>query len=693
MKAPNDRQNQLRAMRRAISILYSSLICYGIYAQDLPSQETEYTMHKKEQQQFSFSIKKNYRLRAIVEQKGIDLEIAVYKKGDTIVQAYFDSPNGEYGAEPISFVSPESGDYFMVIKQITDDTVTEGKYTVRLISTSPVQALIDTFFESGSGIQIKNLNQVTIENLANLGMVWGFLKYHLPAIARCEYNWDAELFRVMPEIANAKTKTEANWTLEKWIDLLGKPKPCMSCKTIVADNQVKLLPDYGILFTNGNLPVSIVEKLAYIKNNRNTGENYYVEMVAGIGNPKFDTEKPYAAMVYPDAGYRLLALFRYWNIIQYFFPYRYMIGENWNNILPEFIPKFLKAGDSTAYAVTCLELISRVHDTHANIWGNNNALDNYFGRYRAPVRADFIGKSLVVTGYYNNATGEKEKIRPGDIILKIDGRTVDQLIKNNLTLTPASNYERQLWILARRLLRSRRDSINLDILRGSNQMNVTILCMPKDKITMAADLNPNPGDSSYKIIDGGIGYLFAGRYKDSQLVNIKKAFQQTRGLIIDMRTYPSDFMPFTFCPFIKPDSSTFVTFTAGDVANPGLFKFGQTISNGVKYPEYYNRPVVELVNSVTLSQAEYTTMALQSAPNVTVIGSTTAGADGNVSSIVLPGGITTYISGIGVYYPDRSETQRRGIRINEQVEPTIDGIRNGKDELLEKAVEIINAKK
>lgn len=83
-------------------------------------------------------------------------------------------------------------------------------------------------------------------------------------------------------------------------------------------------------------------------------------------------------------------------------------------------------------------------------------------------------------------------------------------------------------------------------------------------------------------------------------------------------------------------------------------------------------------------------MALRVAPNAIVLGSTTSGADGNVSAIYLPGNVFTYISGIGVLNPDRSETQRIGIIPDIEIKPTIKGIQNGKDELLEKAIEIIN---
>jgi C-terminal processing protease CtpA/Prc len=75
-----------------------------------------------------------------------------------------------------------------------------------------------------------------------------------------------------------------------------------------------------------------------------------------------------------------------------------------------------------------------------------------------------------------------------------------------------------------------------------------------------------------------------------------------------------------------------------------------------------------------------------------IVGSQTAGADGDVFSIVLPGNYRTRISGRGVYYPDGGETQRVVIVPDIKVKPTIEGIRNGKDEVLERAMEILSKK-
>lgn len=103
----------------------------------------------------------------------------------------------------------------------------------------------------------------------------------------------------------------------------------------------------------------------------------------------------------------------------------------------------------------------------------------------------------------------------------------------------------------------------------------------------------------------------------------------------------------------------------------------------------YQGKLAVLVNENTQSSAEYTSMAFKATPNCVIIGSTTAGADGNVSRILLPGGLSTMISGIGIYYPNKVNTQRAGIVPDVVVNPTIEGIKKGKDEVLEKALEIL----
>ncbi len=182
------------------------------------------------------------------------------------------------------------------------------------------KAAADTVFNNTSGIQTIPADKETVDKLTNLGMLWGFLKYYHPAIAKGDYNWDAELFRVLPKLLAANGKQEANKVLEEWVDAFGKPDECRSCREIVLKSNVKLMPEYGYIFNKDNFSQSLVDKLTWIKNNRSQGKQYYFDVPPGAGNPEFSHENPYKRMLYPDAGYRLLTLYRYWNIIQSFFP-------------------------------------------------------------------------------------------------------------------------------------------------------------------------------------------------------------------------------------------------------------------------------------------------------------------------------------------------------------------------------------
>ena len=107
---------------------------------------------------------------------------------------------------------------------------------------------------------------------------------------------------------------------------------------------------------------------------------------------------------------------------------------------------------------------------------------------------------------------------------------------------------------------------------------------------------------------------------------------------------------------------------------------------------YYKGKVAILVNESTQSHAEFSTMALQVFPNSKVIGSQTAGADGNVSKFNIAGNLTAF-TGLAVFYPDGRETQRIGIVPDIEVKPTIKGIKEGKDEVLERALEYIKTGK
>ena len=193
---------------------------------------------------------------------------------------------------------------------------------------------------------------------------------------------------------------------------------------------------------------------------------------------------------------------------------------------------------------------------------------------------------------------------------------------------------------------------------------------------------------TFRLLTQDIAYLKLSSVKADEVAHYVERAAGTKGWIIDIRNYPAEFVVFALGSRLVDKPTPFARFTAGDLSNPGAFYWTDNISLSPDTP-HYGGTVVVLVDEVTQSQAEYTAMALRAAPRTVIVGSTTAGADGNVSKFALPGGLNTMISGLGVFYPDKAPTQRIGIVPDVVAAPTIAGLRAGRDEVLEAGIRAI----
>jgi C-terminal processing protease CtpA/Prc len=169
-----------------------------------------------------------------------------------------------------------------------------------------------------------------------------------------------------------------------------------------------------------------------------------------------------------------------------------------------------------------------------------------------------------------------------------------------------------------------------------------------------------------------------------------ESFMNTKGLVIDLRYYMyKDANVEGFGSFLIPHPVDYARYSQVDITQPGKFILMPALKIGEENKDYYKGKIVILVNEATRFKSELFAMALQVAPGATVIGSATASVDENISHIELPGKIPTIVTSTGVYYPDGRETQRAGITLDMEVKPTIKGIIEGRDELLEKAMTVI----
>jgi C-terminal processing protease CtpA/Prc len=527
-------------------------------------------------------------------------------------------------------------------------------------------------------------SEMSINHLYVLGKVCGFLKYYHPNVTAGKFDWDAELLKILPEVIESTSAQDRDMVLKDWINNLGTFE---EEKNQISDKDIIITPDLDWI-SGSKLEESLESKLTQIKNAKRSKEQHYVSLVENVGNPVFNEEEPHDSMSYENDGYRLLSLFRYWNIIEYYFPYKNLIEEDWDEVLQEFIPKYITASNELDYKLTTLEIIGRVHDTHANIWMEDATLDEFWGVNSAPLRLSFIENKPVVTGYYDDEFGKKSGLINGDVITKINGQPVEEIIKEKMKYIPASNYPTILRDIAPKLLRTNDEKINIEFERDG-KTNQAVL----EAYILAVLGNPTgylkPEKEGFQMLESNIAYFYIGNLFNSDLPDIMSKVQGSKGLIIDIRGYPNDDVIYSLAEYLLPEKTKFTKISGGSLEKPGLFKTIIEIEAGKTNKDYYKGKVIILVNEQTQSAAEFDAMAFRQAPGAIVIGSTTAGADGNVSFFTLPGGINTAISGIGIYNPDGSDTQRVGIMPDITVTPTIEGIKQNKDEVLEKAISLI----
>jgi len=529
-------------------------------------------------------------------------------------------------------------------------------------------------------------DKLRIRNLKALGLIWGFLKYYHPAVRTGKYNWDKELFRLIPIIVNCVKTSDRDNYLADWICAIGKLEISKN-KPTTPHKDIKIAPDFTWLEKSG-FSARLKTALCKVIKAKRTSENHYVRLLSNVGNPKFINEKKYPLHKFPDQNKRILTLFRYWNMIQYFYPYTYLIEGDWTDILEKFIPKFINAENENDYFLVILELITLINDTHARIGGDDYMLAKIKGAYFSPADLSFIENHAVVTGFYNTEYGSKSGLKKGDIISSINGVPVEKIINEKLKFAPASNYISKVRLVLGDLLRTHGDEICAEIQRDNQKLIINIPVYSYKELDFS--IRYRVEDTAFKMIRDDIAYLNNGSLKRKDVPGIWKSIKDTKGLIIDCRPYPYDYPMYDLCKYLMPQKTLFCKMTGVNLNEPGQFIFKYDFSTGKKNINFYNGRVIILVNEVSLSSAEFHAMAYKVHPKSTIIGSTTAGADGNVSLLTLPGNIVTGFTALGVYYPNCAETQGIGIVPDIEIKPTIRGIREERDELIEKAIEIID---
>lgn len=519
------------------------------------------------------------------------------------------------------------------------------------------------------------------QKLAATCKVWGFLKYYHPNVTNGSKNWDEQLFQILPKVEEAQTSEAFSLVIENWIDSLGEIKKQETSKPVVKKQYFDKNFDLSWLTNKQLFSKSLSKKLKFIEENRIQGKQWYVNFELGSGGVplQFNNEVKYTDFKWSDKNLRLLAMFRYWNYIEYFFPYKYQMDENWDKVLIEMLPRFYAPESDKDFGLAMREISIKLNDTHAST--QMGQLFDYFGDKFIPADVKIIDDKAVITDLKNDSLTKISDLKIGDVITKVSGKTIGELVKENRKYVEGSNEPSVLKNAYWTIFNGASPSVEIEFVReGKTELKSINRYKYQDlKIQF-------PNKEKWKILEGNIGYVDFNELDSEDIPALISALNNTNAIIFDNRTRPHEIM-YPISDWLNSEEKEFARFLDPDVNYPGRYYWRDGIHKcGKNNPDHYKGKVIVLANEKAISHGEFTIMSLQTVPNSVVIGSQTGGADGANYGFPLIKGFYTSFTCFGVFYPNKKETQRIGIVPDIEVKPTILGIQQGKDEVLERAI-------
>ncbi|NIG53390.1 S41 family peptidase [Chitinophaga sp. Cy-1792] len=532
--------------------------------------------------------------------------------------------------------------------------------------------------------------------LSELCRTWGSLKYYHPEIASGKHNWDSLLIVSIDNILSARDINRFHEAIDGMLAAAGNDTAAYYSPE--TDRSVRYR-NYDISWIRRAKYLSGTqkEKLHYIATHPHRGKNYYAhpgdDMDSTVATPN---EQPYKDMLLPDVNYRLLGLFRFWNVINYYYPYKYAIGKPWDKVLQEMIPMMVKASDTLSYYRTIAQMAAAINDSHGGLWPE--VYKPIAGKYMPPFNFRLIEGKAVVTKIIDSTLVKDTRFQAGTTLVAVNGIPISRLIKTYWDYVPGSNAGGKLKSMHAFILNTHSaQALYSGINKEGKKINLVLQQIERDFLKDYADFFQMNSKITAKVLEGNIGYVYFSNLNRQNLDSVMNAVLNTKAIIFDMRNYPENGTGTYQVPgYLLCQPAIYARNTYPDFSLPGRFNY--MVSNegtpfslvGRHNPNPYSGKIILLVDSRTQSAAEWACMTLLTSRNVTVIGNQTAGADGNVTRTVLPGGYKIAFSGLGIYFPDGRETQRTGIPIDIAVKYTVADAIGNRDPVLAKAIEFAN---
>lgn len=524
------------------------------------------------------------------------------------------------------------------------------------------------------------------DNLATFIKVWGFLKYYHPDVAKGNPNWDEELVKTALTITKVEGIENYKKFIIKWYSTLPKVKIEYGIEQPKGDSVFTVFDELDI--KGYNIPQGMKAELLNMYRYHHPDSSKYIS--DRYGKYKLDyvyhNEEPFEKPAYPDEGHRLLALARYWNIINYFYPHKATNAANWDKVLTDFIPQFIAAANAEEYRATFLKLTAQIKDSHS--FFKQKEWNQKQGAYSLPFRVYYVqGKYVIGYSEYDELM-KVQDFRIGDEIVEIDGKPIAQRIKEltpYVTGTNELSFHRNIGQMLFKI--NGRKTMQVKLKRGDTYINEEVKLFHE-----GSDLYPyrvKHQSKFYEDLGNGVWYVrFCNINNVKQLQQMFAAIKDAKSVIWEMRDYPNYQMVQAMRPGLFSErQKTEINYNAIK-SYPGSFKVNNEVivmeKDTLNLPLYKGKLVV-LVNEFTQSLAESLASELRHRPNTVVMGRQTAGTTGNILFTDFPGGIEASYTAVKVVGLNDSFKEGEGVKLDKKIGLTVKKIRSDKDYELQQA--------
>ena len=535
------------------------------------------------------------------------------------------------------------------------------------------------------------------DRLVSTGRLWITVKYFHPYLAYRDLDWDQALVDALPKIRAAGTMAEYEAAVRSMMHCLeDSVSPAGTAGQRMWIHR-GLPPEIGE--PSGDFYSAFLYKPGSVIDEVNVPMGGFSVKVrlsepatsAGIPAPR--PARIYSD-AYPSTELRILAAYKIWGVFHYFFAYRDLMDEDWDALLAQFLPRLIAAKDALEYNLSITEWVTHSADSLAVVEGET--ISHYFGEAPVGLRLRLIEKHVAITEVLDS-DAVHAGVKAGDVVKKVDGELLIDRFKRLAQYVGASTLQRLAVDVTARILNGPEGSsasLTLEDYAG-NRKEVTLKRGKRFTDLVGAE---GPGEA-VKLLRGGIGYADLRRLKRNQVDAMFETFRHAPAIVFDMRGVPADDSITVIAPRLtkEPDvPAAIVTgpiavapdLQRGSIANPSSsYFFLETIGNSEQW-KYLGKTLM-LVDERTIGAGEQAGLFLEAANKTEFIGSPTGGANSVLTNFTLPGGIAISLSGQDIRHVNGGKLQRLGLQPNVSVAPTLTGVRTGKDEVLEKALDYL----